>query len=178
MGSNLIPIAGALLYPFILNIMPIITANTAAWNIPTSAVSDLQDSVTPFMQAWLIFITPNSGKVDRNNMNVAREAARLVMAAFARAYLLYNPLVSAALLGQMGFGPKPKPLPGWHTPPILWAENGVRKVHIKFKGTELSRQGKAAGAHHIELCVKDTPERPLSVNDYTRMEETTKSHLH
>ncbi|GHU51595.1 hypothetical protein FACS1894200_11920 [Spirochaetia bacterium] len=51
MDSNLIPITGTLLYPFLVNIMPIITANTAAWNIPTSAVSDLQDSVTPFMQA-------------------------------------------------------------------------------------------------------------------------------
>ncbi|GHU50857.1 hypothetical protein FACS1894200_10600 [Spirochaetia bacterium] len=177
MGSNLIPIAGKLLYDFLVNIMPLITANTAAWNIPTSAVSDLQDSVTPFMQAWLIFITPNSGKVDRDNLNVTLKAVRSVMAAFVKAYILYNPLVDPAILVQMGFGPKPKPLPGWHTPPILRVENGVRQVHIIFKGTELSRQGKAAGTHHIELCIKDTPERPMSVNDYTRMEEATKSPL-
>ncbi|GHU52213.1 hypothetical protein FACS1894200_12750 [Spirochaetia bacterium] len=177
MHSYLIPVAGVVLYPFIENVMPIITANTAAWNIPTSAVSDLQDSVTPFTQAWLIFITPNSGKVDRNNMNVAREAARLVMAAFARAYLLYNPLVSAAILTQMGFGPKPTPIPGWSTAPILSLRHTTRQVKIRFKGTETARQGKAIGAQCIEVCTKFSVTKPANVDDYTAMRQATKSPL-
>ncbi|GHU46956.1 hypothetical protein FACS1894200_01550 [Spirochaetia bacterium] len=92
MHNDLIPNAGILLYPFLGNVMPIISENVALWNIQPSAVTNLQASVTPFMQAWLVFITPNSGNVDRDSMNVAREAVRSVMAAFAKAYLLYNPI--------------------------------------------------------------------------------------
>ncbi|GHU51597.1 hypothetical protein FACS1894200_11930 [Spirochaetia bacterium] len=48
-------------------------------------------------------------------MNVTLKAVRSVMAAFVKAYILYNPLVNPAILVQMDFGSKPKPLPGWHT---------------------------------------------------------------
>jgi hypothetical protein len=110
-------------------------------------------------------------------MNVARKAVRPLLAAFARAHLLYNPLIDAALLAQMGFGPKLKPLPGWQTAPIMWVENAARQVSIKFKGTETGHQGKAVGAHHLEVCIKYTEEKPLNMDDYTRMEEATKSPL-
>ncbi|GHU50364.1 hypothetical protein FACS1894200_09790 [Spirochaetia bacterium] len=178
MGTNLIPEAGIILYPFLGNIVPIITENAVSWNIISSAVSNLQASVTPFMQAWLVFITPNSGRVDRNNMNVARKAVRMVMAAFARAYLLYNPLVSAAMLAQMGFGPKPKPIPGWSTVPILSVSHAVRQVRIRFTDTDTSaRQGKAVGAQCIEVATAFSAVKPVSVNDYTAMHQATKSPL-
>ncbi|GHU75117.1 hypothetical protein FACS189461_0740 [Spirochaetia bacterium] len=177
MDSNLIPLAGIRLYPFLENIMPIITANAADWGIAPAAVDALQADIAPFMRAWPVFITPNSGKVDRDNMTAALKTARQSMAAFARAYLLYNPLVSAAIQAQMGFSSKPKSLPGWHSPPILWVDSAIRQVSVRFKGTESGRQGKAAGAHHLELCIKYTEDKPLDVDDYTRMETATKSPL-
>ncbi|GHV75860.1 hypothetical protein AGMMS49942_06810 [Spirochaetia bacterium] len=178
MNRNLIPLAGILLYPFLLNIMPIIVANAAAWGILAIAVNILQAKVTLFMHAWLVFITPNSGKVDRDTMNVALKAVRPAMAAFARAYLLYNPLVSDAQRAQMGFGPKPKPVQEWGNVPILSVEHAVRRVKIRFKGTDTAkRQGKAVGAQQIEVAIKFSATKPLSVNDYTSLRKATKSPL-
>ncbi|GHV13036.1 hypothetical protein FACS189491_07220 [Spirochaetia bacterium] len=177
MDTHLIPITGILLYPFLLNLIPLVTANAAAWGIAPAVVEALTAGVMPFEQAWTVFITPNSGKVDRDNMNAARKAVRPLAAAFAKTHLLYNPLVAPAMLAQMGFGPKIKPLPGWSTAPILSVAHAVRQVSIKFKGTETGRQGKAAGAQHLELCTKFSSTKPLDVDDYTRMEEATKSPL-
>ncbi|GHV77314.1 hypothetical protein AGMMS49942_21350 [Spirochaetia bacterium] len=145
--------------------------------IAAALVDALQAGIAPFMQAWLVYITPNSGKVDRDNMNVALKAARPLMAAFARTHLLYNPLVSDAQRAQMGFGPKPKPVPGWSTPPILWVEIAIRQIKFRFKGSESARQGKAAGAKHLEIRFKYSADRPLDVNDYTSMETATRSPL-
>jgi hypothetical protein len=157
--------------------MPIIRANAAAWEINPAVVDALTAGVTPFEQTWRVFITPNSGKVDRENMNVARKAVRPLVATFAKTHLLYNPLIDPALLAQMGFGQKTKPLPGWSAAPILSVAHAVRQVSIKFKGTETGYQGKAAGAHRLEVCTKFSATKPETLDDYTRMEDATKSPL-
>ncbi|GHV76844.1 hypothetical protein AGMMS49942_16650 [Spirochaetia bacterium] len=177
MHSDLIPMSGIFLYPFFLNIMTIIMINAPAWGISTALADALQAGIAPFMQAWLVFITPNSGKVDRDNMNVALKAARTLMATFARTHLLYNPLISDAQKAQMGFGPKPKPASGWSNPPILWVETAIRRIKFRFKGSESARQGKAVGAKYLEFRFKRATDRPLSVDDYTGVEIASGSPL-
>ncbi|GHU02500.1 hypothetical protein FACS1894147_04520 [Spirochaetia bacterium] len=177
MHTNLIPLKGALLYPFLINLRTLVTANAGEWGISDAVVASLVNATDPFIRAWEVFITPNSGKIDRGNMNAALKTVRPFAASFARTYLLYNPAISAALMIQMGFGGKDKPLQGWHTAPIVWVEHAVRQVLIRFKGREPAHQGKAIGAQHMEARYKFSALKPENVEDYTAMEKATKSPL-
>ena len=177
MDRNLVPRSGILLYPFLVNLMPIVTTNAVLWNIDNAAITALQAAVSPFTAAWETFINPNSGKVDRDNMLAALKITRLAIASFARSYLLYNPLISAAQRIEMGFGPKPKPVPGWQEAPILSIVHKPSQIIIRFKGKNAARWGKAIGANHLEMHGTFSETRPLSLEDYTFTRDANKSPL-
>ncbi|GHT84479.1 hypothetical protein FACS1894137_07580 [Spirochaetia bacterium] len=177
MVSNLIPLSAILLYQFLVTIIPIVTANASMWNINAAAVAAWLAKVSPFITLWEVYITPNSGKVDRDTMKEALKIARTAMATFARAYLLYNSEVSPAKLAEMGFGPKPKQAPGWREAPILSMVHKIRQVNVRFKGKNAARWGKAVDAHHMEVRGTFSKTRPLSLEDYTFTEEATRTPL-
>jgi hypothetical protein len=173
MGANLIPLTGILLYAFLQNLIPIVDTNSAIWLIPAAALAELLVFVGTFYDAWLAFIAPNSGKIDRDTMNAARITVRKKMATFARSYLLINPKVSDAQRAKMGFGPKTPPVPGWNTIPILKMTTAVRQAILKFKGREIKHWGKAIGAHHLEVRFVFSETRPTCLAEFTDTEIAT-----
>jgi hypothetical protein len=144
----------------------------AVFNIPVEALTPIQAQLTAFETAFNTAQNPNRGKVDVLNKNEARDALKLSIRAFVKAYLAYNPAVSDADRENMGLplhDSTRTSVPVPTTIPELELDSStIRQISVHFRDAGSDKRGKPVGIHGVELrwALLDNP--PSSVEDLTK----------
>jgi hypothetical protein len=169
MAGDFIPHQDGAFLEWAKTLLAYVNPKLTAFNIPSGALTPIQEQMTAYETAFEAAQNPNRGKVDVLNKNEAKEALTASLRAFIKGYLTYNPVVSDADKENMGLplhdGTRtPVPVPA--TIPELELDSSViRQITIHFRDAGSDKRGKPAHIHGVELRwgLLDAP--PVSVED-------------
>jgi hypothetical protein len=169
MAHDYIPLADGAFLEWAKTLTAFAAPKVTAFNIPAGALAPIQGQLTAYEAAYEAAQNPNRGKVDVLTKNEARDALKVSLRGFVKAYLAYNPAVSDADKENMGLPlhdhtrtPSPAPT----TIPELELDSSViRQISVHYRDTGSDKRGKPAHVHGVELrwAVLDNP--PQSVED-------------
>jgi hypothetical protein len=167
-------------HAYVGNQLGLITDNAVKWNIVTVDVDALQNKAVPYMSAYTVCQTPNSGPMDTKIRDAARTVLQSALQDFANVHLLYNSAVSDDDKILLGFvlvtttrekAKKPVSRPA----PDVEYGVGVLKIHFHDEYTE--HRGKPAKVHRMEVVYCFSQTRPEHMNEFIHSVSATASPL-
>jgi hypothetical protein len=94
MAGDFIPRADRAFLDWSKTLVAYAEAHVAAFKVDEGALTDINTLLTAYQTAYTAAEDPNRGKVDVLAKNEARDALKLAVRTFVKAYLTYNPAVS------------------------------------------------------------------------------------
>jgi hypothetical protein len=142
-----------------------------AWNIPTSAVNELNTLILTFSTAFDVTENPaTKTKVTVQLKNAAKKAVKDNVRSFLKAYVTYNPLVTDADRDAMALPVhktthEPAPV-SQNYPWVQVVLYLIRHLRFEFGASETSK-AKPAGQHGMELAGRVSEEKPTDIQELT-----------
>jgi hypothetical protein len=177
-NADYVPRGDAPFLEWVKNLYAYALANFDRWKVPTPQ-TDLEPLLTAYEAKFEATQNPNRGKVDVLNKNQARDALKKAVRAYNKAYLLYNPKVSAEDRERMGlplYGGSRSPVNVPESVPVLTVTlKNPREVPVHYRDSVSGKRGKPDHVHGIEIRWGMLDHFPKDIEELTQSAFDTKA---
>jgi hypothetical protein len=168
MGADYVPKSDEKFLDWAKNLYSVASSGYTNWQIPNpqGVFKSLLDN---YASAFHITQSPNRGKIDVLQKNESRDALKSVIRSYAKAYLMFNPLITDSEKESMGLHlhlSKSSTIPPPSTYPEAEIDSSIlRQLTIHFRDNGSRRRGKPKGVHGVEIRWELLPAPPVSIED-------------